>query len=388
MRRPTKRAAVIVMVGGLLGLVATTAQAGWLFVMAAGVAGLLGASFFAPQGLRHLSVERSGPPTVVAGDEATVTLKLHNASKRATPPLRLEDHHPALSEDHFFVDRAREGSTLAASSQRIAPRRGVFKGGRVRVISGAPFGILSARRDIPVEDELVVLPRWIELRSFPLRDASASPLELEGEMARVGAGSEFVGLRNYRPGDPRRHVHWRSSARRGELIVREHQEEVMGPVVIALAGADTGAPPDSAFETLVSAAASVAIYAHSMGHPTQLIAPGGPGEDQPRRAERPTRSGLLRWLAALEPVDADLRDLLGAALGSSGRGSTVVLLAPSGGAAGASLSEAAGQAVRAGARPVTVVADASSWDEQHKAPSPGAGFILSKGGDLQTCLRG
>ena len=387
MRRPTKRAGIILMVGGLLALVATTAQAGWLFVMAAGVAGLLGASVLAPQGLRHLSVERSGPPAVVAGDYATVAVKLHNEGKRATPPLRIEDHHPGLEDDRFFVERAGPGSSLTASSARLAPKRGVFDGGRARVISGAPFGILSARRDIPVEGELVVLPRWVELKSFPLRDASASPLELEGEMARVGAGSEFVGLRNYRPGDPRRHVHWRSSARRGELIVREHQEEVMGPVVIALAGDDTAEAPDSAFETLVSAAASIAIYARSMGHPLQLVAPGSAGEE-PRRAERPTRSGILRWLAELEPVDADLREVLSAGLGPSGRGSTVVLLATSTGQSGASLLEAAGQAVRAGARPLTVMADASTWDEKKDPSHPDAGFILTRGGDLQSCLRG
>ena len=356
-------------------------------MMAAGVFALLGASFVTPQGLRTIELERTGPPYVTAGEEGLFRITLRNTAKVATPALRLEDMHPGLEPASFFIERAKPGSVVTASATRVAARRGIYEGGEMRVISGAPFGLLSAKRTFQVEGKLVVLPHWEVLRSFPLHDATTSPQELEGELARVGGGSEFVGLRPYRSGDPRRHVHWRSSARRGDIVVREHQEEVMGPVVIALAGSDHGAGLDSSFEKLVSAAASIAMYAHTMGHPLELVAAAAPGEEGPHRALRPSRAAALEWFAGLEAVDAPLAPLLDEVLSAAGRGSSVILLASSAGEAGTTLDAAARRAAGTGAHPVTVVADAADWNPNAVAADDTATFVLRKGGDLRTCLR-
>lgn len=379
------------LVAGLLVLAGSTAQAGWLFVLAAGVAALLGASLITPQGLRGLYVARESAPSATAGDEVAVKLTVKNASRRAAPPLRLEDDFPGLTPSASFVERLGPGASASAVTVRTAPRRGVFTQGPVTVTSGAPFGFMTARRRFEVASGLTVLPRTVVLRDFPLRDASASRHELQQEVARVGSGSEFVGLRPYRQGDPRRHVHWRSSARRGDLVVREHQEEVMGPVVIALAGLDAGEPPDSSFETMVSAGASIALYALGMGHPLELIAASTDGIT---RSSQPTRGGALEWFAGLMPNDASLTSLVTGAIGRSGRGSTIVLIAPTCGVAGSSIEEAAHLAMKAGARPLVVAADVAGWDPKMAGivppPSRGASrnFTLVKGGDLRTCLNG
>ena len=389
MRRPTKRSGIIVLIAGVLALAASTAQAGYLFVIAAGVAGLLGASLITPQGLRGIRVERSGPPTVIAGDIFQVRLTVTNDSKRSAPPLRLEDDHPALGSEPFFVERSAPGASLTASSERTAARRGVFEGGSAKIVSGAPFGLLAAKKKLDVPMSLTVLPRWTTLRSFPLRDATASPQEQQHELARVGAGSEFVGLRPYRPGDARRHVHWRSSARRDELVVKEHQEEVMGPVLIAIAGSDAGEAPDSSFEMMVSAAASIALYAYELGHPLELVAAG---PDGPQRSSRPSRSGALEFLAGITPIDTHLGELVQSVLGGSGRGSTAVLIAPNSGRAGTSVAEAMASAERSGARPLAVVADVSGWAGKKGAPLaehaiPRGAAVLTRGGELEACLR-
>jgi uncharacterized protein (DUF58 family) len=389
LRRPTKRSGIIVLIAGVLALAATTAQAGYLFVIAAGVAGLLGASLITPQGLRGIRLERSGPPTVIAGDNVRVGLTVINDSKRSAPPLRLEDDHPGLGSEAFFVQRSAPGAALTASSERIAARRGVFEGGSATIVSGAPFGLLAAKKKLDVPMSLTVLPRWTTLRSFPLRDATASPQEQQHELARVGAGSEFIGLRPYRPGDPRRHVHWRSSARRDELVVKEHQEEVMGPVLIAVAGSNEGEAPDSSFEMMVSAAASIALYAHGLGHPLELVVAA---PDGPLRCSRPSRSGALEFLAGVTPVDGHLGDLVQSVLGGSGRGSTAILVAPNSGRAGASVAEAMASAERSGARPLAVVADVSGWlgkkgSPGDRHPIPRGAAVLTRGGDLETCLR-
>ena len=129
----------------------------------------------------------------------------------------------------------------------------------------------KSRRTIELPTSLTVVPRWVEIRSVPILEPSSFPSDVLHERARTGAGEEFIGVRDYRPGDPPRSVHWRSTARAGHLVVREFEEEVASRVALVLAGADAGTPPESAFETLVTAAASIGVYALQTGHPVDIV---------------------------------------------------------------------------------------------------------------------
>jgi uncharacterized protein (DUF58 family) len=88
-----------------------------------------------------------------------------------------------------------------------------------RITSSDPLGFFQSRRGCPDSEVAVVLPRFASLR------ARHQVHQLEAGVAapRSGSGTELFGVREFRPGDPLRRIHWRSSARRGELVVREFE---------------------------------------------------------------------------------------------------------------------------------------------------------------------
>lgn len=393
-RRLTKRAFVVGLVAGLIFLAGITAQASWLFVIAAGVLGVVIGSLFSRHPLGQALVERTTPRRARVGDEVRVGLQVTNGDRRTLPLLRLADDFEAFGGFAVLVERLKPGQRAHVELVRRADRRGVFASGDVTLASGAPFGFLRSKRGVPVESRMTVVPRWVELRSFPILEPSSFPSDVLHERARTGAGEEFLGVRDYRPGDPPRSVHWRSTARAGHLIVREFEEEVASRVALVLAGGDTGAPPDSAFEALASAAASIAIYALQTGHPVDLVrsAPG----DKVERIADPDRFGLLDWLARAEPIDAALGPLAAASLERIGRRGTVVLLTPTTGRAGASLVEAVRLVQSYGSRAIVVAARSASWGDgrsvveeisldaigERRIPAR----VISQGADLGRCL--
>jgi uncharacterized protein (DUF58 family) len=395
-RRLTKRAFIVALVSGLLFIAGSTAQASWLFVIAAGVLGLVVGSLFIRHNLAAASIERSAPRRVRVGDEVRVGVVVTNSGRRALPLLRLGDHHGAFEDFAILVERLNPGQSAHVELVKRAVRRGAFSGGEAVLVSGAPFGFLRSTRTIDVPTDVTVVPRWVELRSFPILEPSSYLSDAVHERARTGAGEEFLGVRDYRPGDPPRFVHWRSTARAGHLVVREFEEEVASRVSLVLAGADTGSPPDSAYETLVSAAASIGVYALATGHPVDLVrsAPGGELEHM----GDPDRFALLDWLARARPVDASLEPLVGRALERMGRRGTVVVLAPNTGSAGSSLHAAVRRGQAAGCRVIVVGATASSWladnesgsiretDLSSLAEHRASVRTVARGEDLSRCL--
>lgn len=395
-RRLTRRAFIVALVSGLLFIAGSTAQASWLFVIAAGVLGLVVGSLFTRHNLRTATVERSAPRRVRVADQVRVGLIVGNSGKRTLPLLRVEDRHGAFENSPILVERLKPGQSVHVELVKAAVRRGVFSGGEALLVSGAPFGFLRSTRSMDVPTEVTVVPRWVELRSFPILEPSSYLSDALHERARTGAGEEFLGVRDYRPGDPPRFVHWRSTARAGHLVVREFEEEVASRVSLVLAGADAGAAPDSAYETLVSAAASIGVYALATGHPVDLVrsAPGGEIE----QIADPDRFALLDWLARARPVDAALEPLVAVALERMGRRGTVVVLAPTTGSAGSSMEQAVRLAQGAGCRVIVIGAKASTWlpsgearvlreaDLSSLAEHRASVRMIARGDDLGGCL--
>ncbi|MDQ3646750.1 MAG: DUF58 domain-containing protein, partial [Actinomycetota bacterium] len=359
-RRPTKRAFVLVAIGLLLVLVGSTAQAGWLFVLAAGVFGIVAASFVTRHRLGKLEVVRSLPDRVRAGDEMRVGLSVRNPGGGRSPLMVLEDAFPSLAPTRVAVEALDPGGTGHLELVRTAHRRGAYAEGPITLTSGAPFGLVRARRVVVTTSPVVVVPRWVELTSFPILEPSSYPAEELHERARTGGGIEYLGVREYRPGDPPRHVHWRSTARAGRLVVREYEEAAASRVVIVIGGADTGTPPASAFETLVAAAASIGVYALMTGHPIDLVAQQDGGS---LRLSEPTRRDMLDWLAALDPCDEPLDEVTLEAARRIRSRATVVLVGPTAGRAGASLTSSVRAAQQSGSRAVAVIARSSTWAE-------------------------
>lgn len=304
-------------------MAASTAQAGWLFVIAAGVVGTLGASVFVAHGTSGLMLERELPPVVTVGDEVRVRLTIENHGQRSTGLVRMTDRVPGLEDSVLLLERSRPGERVVARPHRLAARRGVFSGGEGVFETGPPFGFLVSKRKIEAGASLIVRPRTVVLEQFPLIASSSAPSSDLRDRPRAGMGDEFLGVRQYRPGDPMRSIHWRSTARTGQLVVREYEETAQERCRIILGGPDFGDGPESAFETAVSAAGSIALFALQHRHPLELarVDPSGRVE----RLAQPSPDDVLVWLAAAEPSAAPI-DALFSTDASPGADTTVVVV--------------------------------------------------------------
>jgi uncharacterized protein (DUF58 family) len=137
-------------------------------------------------------------------------------------------------------------------------RRGVIRLEDLRILLPDPFGLFQRCRKIsaPVST-LTVLPRRFPLLPIELPGGAAFKVSGEANTNTIGTSGEFVGLRDYRPGDPLRQIHWKSWARTGRPIVKELEDTFYpryGLIVDTLACDRT----DHQFEEVISVAASFA----------------------------------------------------------------------------------------------------------------------------------
>jgi uncharacterized protein (DUF58 family) len=182
-----------------------------------------------------------------------------------------------------------------AEVQAIGPLRRGPVGARGWVLeSGDPLGLFRFRGP-GVDSELaLVLPRFAALadRSWPK--------EIEASLAapRAGSGTEMFGVREYRPGDPLRRIHWRSSARHGELIVREF--EPPGVQVVGIF-CDPAPPTPEAADQIARLAASEAWDCLRGGG---LVALWAPGAEPTRPDESRSLWAMLEWLARYPALPA------------------------------------------------------------------------------------
>jgi uncharacterized protein (DUF58 family) len=316
-RRPTTKAGIVAGIGGLLVAVATTAQAGWLFVLAAGVLGLAASGVIVAHRLAAAVISRSVPARTRVGQSVTAELRIRNPSTKRLPVMRVEDRFPAFEEVAVASEGVPPGGSTAIEVERRAMTRGIFDEGDVTLVTAAPFGLVRTKRGGFVKTRLIVHPAWRELRSFPLPETPAATADEALAVTRSGHGEVFAGVRDYRPGDQQRWVHWRTTARTGRLVVREHEEPARSPVVLVV-GAGAAESPE--WEQLVAAAASVGVYALAQGRPVHCAAAG--------RVENATKLQVLDWCAGLDGSGPSADEAVTAAFRRWGRRCSFVLFAP------------------------------------------------------------
>ena len=133
--------------------------------------------------------------------------------------------------------------------------------GRLRLVGATlarpdPFGLFRAFIRVPAPQSLAVLPRRYPVPDLDLPGTRKYQQGGVALAASVGDSEEFASLRDYRPGDPLRRIHWRSWARAGKPIVKEYQDEFFVRHALVL---DTFGAPGDCFEEAVSVAASFAV---------------------------------------------------------------------------------------------------------------------------------
>jgi len=229
--------------------------------------------------LRRLEVRRELPDRLFGGRPALGALQLHNPTSwpslsvelreadveclvgplapgrldtAATPWWKFwaadgNDDRRGVARSYFL--RVEGGSTERLETAYEFPARGVYRSTKLRLVTRFPFHLFEKARDVSAEAHVEVYPE-----PRPATDWFA---ELRGGLGDVpvgekGRGDEYFGLREYRPGEDRRMIHWKRSAARGELIVKEHEDETSRTLRLHLYNARCDVPrrrAEAAFET-------------------------------------------------------------------------------------------------------------------------------------------
>ncbi|MGD0373995.1 MAG: DUF58 domain-containing protein [Streptosporangiaceae bacterium] len=229
----------------------------------------------------RLSCVRSiTPPRVPAGQPARASLRLENISRLPTGLLLAEDTVPyALGTRPRYVLNGIERDGVRELSYPLrSDLRGKFAVGPLEIRIADAFGLVEVGRSFSSRTTFVVTPKVVALP----RSVVAGSWMGHGDgttRAAAAAGEDDVIPRAYRDGDELRRVHWRSTARYGELMVRREEQRWRNRVLLLLdtrSSAHSGTGPTSSFEFAVSAAASIGVHFAHEGLDGQLITDAGP----------------------------------------------------------------------------------------------------------------
>lgn len=256
---------------------AINTMAGWLYAISGVSLALLGIAAFLPsRSLIGLSVTRRPIPPVSAGDDLTLELEIHNSSRQSVTDFQIEDLLPFVLGKPIKQAIESIGSRESYRWVYYQPtdRRGIYRWHTVEVATGAPLGLFWSRRQHHSEATAIVYPLVLPLTTCPLVDEigqeESQRSEYRGRPLQTATSGLVRSLRPYRLGDPTRLIHWRTSARYGELRVRELEMVTSGQeIIIALDSA--GHWEAENFEQAVITAASLYFYAQHQQLQVQLL---------------------------------------------------------------------------------------------------------------------
>jgi uncharacterized protein (DUF58 family) len=224
----------------------------------------------------RLSCERRvSPAQVVVGDPLVGELVVSKAGTLPTGLLHFEDEvppglgrTPRFTAQHFTGEWRRDITYPLAGTQR-----GRYTTGPLTVRASDPFGMVNLDRRFTATSDVMVTPRIVPLPG--MRNASGAGMSGDASPQKIGVvGQDDVLVREYRAGDDVRRVHWRSTARRNEIMVRR-EEQAWDPAAAVLLDsrfvAHEGEGRDGSFEWAVSAAASVAVHFVETGFRVDLF---------------------------------------------------------------------------------------------------------------------
>ncbi|GAB3105615.1 DUF58 domain-containing protein [Isoptericola nanjingensis] len=230
----------------------------WAVVAVTVTVALLGAVVFVLGRLRYDVTLDVASRRVVVGDRAVGRLLVRNGSSRSMLPAVME-LQVGKGIASFPVPRLRPDAEHEEIFAVPTHRRAVIPLGPVRSVRADPLGLLRRELTWTEPEELFVHPR-----TLPLSGSSTGLLhDLEGRVTPDISDSDvsFHALRDYVPGDDRRHIHWKSTARTGQLMVRQFEETRRSRLAVILSTREEDYADPEEFELAVSVCGSLGLQA-------------------------------------------------------------------------------------------------------------------------------
>ena len=401
----TRRAVGFLFLAVFLYFLGSATFVGWVRIFDAVIWGMLGLSLL----LQWLSVAAVRVDRRLVGVEApggqaspmeddTIEVQLDLENPWFWPRFFLSASYEATMEEpssrwqRFFVANLSGHGTVRLMSQLTCYRRGMHSLGPVTIESQAPFGLFRRRRPRQAPLSVLVYPRAYPMRGLALVEGAQGPSQ---HPQRARSGQEIIGSREYYPGDPLRHIHWRNTARLRKLVVKEVEDTAERALTVAFdASRSVGEGRETTLEYAVKLAASLGLHAISSGESVRLLAgtlQGEWAEPEPflralallEPSESPSLASLLQSVPSASPIiailaagDEDSAGVLKQSL-SLGAGVVAVVLAGFGGS-----QEPAGTAafLRGEGVPTVVCRKGNLADAIRRLEDLGAGPSIPAGG--------
>ncbi|MBE9222307.1 DUF58 domain-containing protein [Cyanobacterium stanieri LEGE 03274] len=277
-------------------------MAGWLYVLSGTALALTGLNIFiASQTVKKLKIKRLPIEPISAGDELLIELALTNPTKSGKNFVEIVDHLPFMLSKpvHSSIETFAPQETKKITYYAKAPTRGIYHWYNLEVRSASPIGLFYAHKIRNVEARAIVYPQILPLKNCPLIDYIGNEQTQQKQSEKLyHNATEGVtkAIRQYRFGDPPRLIHWRSSARFGELQVRELETITGGQeVVICLDNSQDW--HQELFEKAVIATASLYFYCSRQQLDVKLWTP--------KTGTIKGNHVVLEALAAIQPLETN-----------------------------------------------------------------------------------
>jgi uncharacterized protein (DUF58 family) len=241
-------------------------------------------------------VRRITPARLPVGQSTALTIRLANVSRLRTGLLLCEDAVPyALgSRPRFVLDGIGAGGSKEFQYQIRPDTRGKYTIGPLQVRVADSFGLVSIGRSFTSTSLVTVTPRIVPLSRPPLSGNWLGDSE-HGRRSISATGDDDVAPRAYQTGDGLHRVHWRSTARYGQLMVRREEQHWRNTASLFLDTRRIAHMQASSFELAVTAAASIGVHMAGEGFDARLVTDTG---EVPRQGT--FRDTLLDTLAVIQ----------------------------------------------------------------------------------------
>lgn len=244
------------------------------------------------------------PEEIFAGETVRANVELQN--EKLTLPsfsLRVEGVSAESASDSAVLETPVYFPYLPRKGRAqqwvplVFPHRGVYQQEAFRIVTRFPFGFLQKARRVGLRTEALVYP---SVEASPDFHAVLPSLQGTIESLNKGRGQDLHALREYRPTDSARHVHWKASARTGTLLVREFSRDDDRRVLLVFDPSLPADLPNAAdkFERAVTLCASIAWHFHETN---ALLRFRAPGVETPLAPAGEIIFDILRQLALIQP---------------------------------------------------------------------------------------
>lgn len=275
------------------------------------------------RGIPRVAARRSMSPVQVHdGDRVVVELELSTSSRVAQ--MTAEDTVHGLGSARFIADRVDAKTPFVARYEVLSRPRGIYRVGPVSVVVRDPLAMAEAGGLVGRVDRLVVYPSVEDLDGIPIVRGRDPTVSTSRSSFSPTGGDDFYTLRDYQQGDDLRRVHWPSSAKRDDLMIRQLELPWQSRALVLLNPRSISYPTGDHFEHAVRAAASATrhLFRSSfsptlwLGHPTVTPVTSAAGY-----------ATAMESLAAAAPTDAvSLPSVVGRLLRGGHAGGALVLV--------------------------------------------------------------